>query len=114
VPGEQLDIAQATPAPVDVARGGGDEGSSAGVRRASLEAELSEQRRKPVDHAGRAQIATPSGANDWPGGFAYPQQAPKGTAQVRMHGDVLAAALFGDRVADGKNVGNLAARVEGH
>jgi hypothetical protein len=44
VPGEQLDVAQATAAAVDVAGGGGDGGSSAGVRRASLEAEFSEQR----------------------------------------------------------------------
>jgi hypothetical protein len=72
VPGEQLDVAQAATAAVDVSRGGGDEGSSAGVRRASLEAELSEQRRKPVDHAGRAQTAATRGADDRPEGFAYP------------------------------------------
>jgi hypothetical protein len=57
-PGEQLDVAQTAAAAVDVSRRGGDEGSSAGVRRASLKAELFEQRREPIDHAGRAQMTT--------------------------------------------------------
>jgi hypothetical protein len=114
VPGQQLDVAQAAAAAVDVARRGGDEGSSAGVRRASLEAELSEQRRKPIDHACRAQTAATGGADDRPGRFAYPQEAPKRAAQVGMHGDAPAAAFFGDRVVDCENVCDLAVRVEDH
>jgi len=105
---EQLDVAQAAAAAMDVARRGGDEGSSAGVRRTPLEAELSEQGCKPVDDACRAQAAATGGADDRPGGFAYPQQASKRAAQVRMHGDAPAATLFGDRVVDRKNVCDLA------
>src|ERR1700683_4622129 len=85
VPGQQLDVAQAAAAAVGVARRGpvwwgvarrgGKKGSPAGVRRASLEAELSEQRRKPIHHACRAQTAATGGADDRPGRFAYPQEA---------------------------------------
>jgi hypothetical protein len=87
---------------------------STGVRRTSLEAELFEQRRKPVDHAGRAQTTATSGAHDRPRWFAYPQQASERTAQVRMHGDAPTATLLGDRVVDRKTVGDLAARIEDH
>jgi hypothetical protein len=111
---EQLDVAQAAAAAVDVPRGGGDEGSSVEVRRASLKAELSEQRREPIDHAGRAQTAATGGADDRPEGFAYPQQASKRVAQVGMHGDAATATLLGDRVVDRKNVCDLAASVEHH
>src|SRR3984885_12741019 len=66
VPGKQLHVAQAASTTVDVSRRGRDEGSPAGVRRASLEAELFEPRRKPVDHAGLAQTAATGGADDGP------------------------------------------------
>jgi hypothetical protein len=59
-------------------------------------------------------MATPSGADDRPGRFAYPQQASKRVAQVGMHGDAPAATLLGDSVVDRKNVCDLAARVEDH
>src|SRR5271166_5350603 len=74
VPSEQLHVAQAATAGVDVAGGAGDEGAPTGVGRAPFEAEFPEQSCKPVDHAGGPQITAAGGANDRTRRFAGPQQ----------------------------------------
>jgi len=118
VASEQLNVAQAAAAAVDVARGGRDEGSSAGVRRASLEAKLFEHSAaKPVDHAGRGAKQPPRAErNDWPGWFRlFRKQASK------RHGAGQDAWGCADRHASwaiaswiARLVGDLAARIEDH
>src|ERR1700678_1924063 len=73
VSGKQLYITQAAARAVDVARGAGDEGAPARVRRAAFKAEVGKKRGEPIDDACRPQMAPAGRANDWSRRFASTQ-----------------------------------------
>ena len=114
VAGQQLHIAQRTAGLVHPPGGAGDEGATAGVGRAALEAEAAVGRGEPVADADGRHGGAALGADDGTDTVRHAAQGRQGRVQVRVQGDAAAAAVLGGAIQQLQHGADGAARRQHH